>query len=77
MVVAGLQLKSAGRPLRDPVEQEDDKERVQDRDGPDRGSEAAREDREDDNRSARWWLGNPYWVGPSDRIEYRPAGQVL
>jgi N-acetylmuramoyl-L-alanine amidase len=38
-------------------------------DRPDRGSaEAARE--------VRWKLGNPYWAGASDRIEYRLRGRV-
>ncbi|MCP9486672.1 MAG: N-acetylmuramoyl-L-alanine amidase [Gaiellaceae bacterium MAG52_C11] len=27
-------------------------------------------------RSGGWRLGNPWWVGPSDRIEYRRAGVV-
>ena len=27
-------------------------------------------------RLASWRLGNPWWVGPSDRIEYRPRGKV-
>jgi hypothetical protein len=27
-------------------------------------------------RLASWRLGNPWWVGPSDRIEYRLRGQV-
>ncbi len=27
-------------------------------------------------RSGGWRLGNPWWVGPSDRIEYRPRGRV-
>jgi N-acetylmuramoyl-L-alanine amidase len=27
-------------------------------------------------RSGRWRLGNPYWTGPSDRIEYRLRGRV-
>jgi flagellar hook assembly protein FlgD len=27
-------------------------------------------------RSGRWKLGNPYWTGPSDRIQYRLRGRV-
>jgi hypothetical protein len=27
-------------------------------------------------RVGSWRLGNPWWVGPSDRIEYRPRGRV-
>ena len=27
-------------------------------------------------RKHGWRLGNPWWVGPSDRIEYRPRGRV-
>ena len=27
-------------------------------------------------RSGSWRLGNPWWVGPSDRIEYRLRGKV-
>jgi hypothetical protein len=27
-------------------------------------------------RKASWQLGNPWWVGPSDRIEYRLRGRV-
>ena len=27
-------------------------------------------------RTAAWRLGNPWWVGPSDRIEYRLRGRV-
>jgi flagellar hook assembly protein FlgD len=27
-------------------------------------------------RSGRWKLGNPYWTGPSDRLEYRLRGRV-
>ena len=27
-------------------------------------------------RKGSWRLGNPWWVGPSDRIEYRPRGKV-
>jgi hypothetical protein len=27
-------------------------------------------------RKASWRLGNPWWVGPSDRIEYRTRGRV-
>ena len=27
-------------------------------------------------RRASWRLGNPWWVGPSDRIEYRTRGRV-
>jgi hypothetical protein len=27
-------------------------------------------------RAAAWRLGNPWWVGPSDRIEYRLRGRV-
>jgi hypothetical protein len=27
-------------------------------------------------RAASWRLGNPWWVGPSDRIEYRLRGRV-
>jgi len=27
-------------------------------------------------RNASWRLGNPWWVGPSDRIEYRVSGKV-
>ena len=39
------------------------------------------EDRPDGNsaergRSGSWRLGNPWWVGPSNRIEYRLRGQV-
>jgi hypothetical protein len=30
----------------------------------------------DGSRSGRWRLGNPYWVAPSDRLEYRLAGRV-
>ena len=26
-------------------------------------------------RTAAWRLGNPWWVGPSDRIEYRLAAR--
>jgi hypothetical protein len=37
---------------------------------PDRGSAEARSGR------AGWHLGNPYWVGPSDRIAYRLVGEV-
>jgi hypothetical protein len=39
-------------------------------DGPDRASDEAR-------RSRGWRLGSPYWVGASDRIQYRFAGRVL
>ncbi|MBA2331689.1 MAG: N-acetylmuramoyl-L-alanine amidase [Actinobacteria bacterium] len=28
------------------------------------------------SRSGTWRLGNPWWVGPSDRIEYRRRGSV-
>ena len=28
------------------------------------------------SRTAAWRLGNPWWVGPSDRIEYRLRGRV-
>ena len=28
------------------------------------------------DRAASWRLGNPWWVGPSDRIEYRLRGNV-
>jgi N-acetylmuramoyl-L-alanine amidase len=28
------------------------------------------------SRLARWRLGNPYWTGPADRIEYRLRGHV-
>ncbi len=28
------------------------------------------------SRTASWRLGNPWWVGPSDRIEYRLRGKV-
>lgn len=28
------------------------------------------------NRAGGWRLGNPWWVGPSDRIEYRLRGKV-
>nr|MBA2383925.1 hypothetical protein [Actinomycetota bacterium] len=27
-------------------------------------------------RTSSWRLGNPWWVGPSDRIEYRLRGRV-
>ena len=27
-------------------------------------------------RSGRWKLGNPYWTGPSDRVQYRLRGRV-
>jgi hypothetical protein len=37
---------------------------------PDRGSAEAHSGRRG------WHLGNPYWVGPSDRIAYRPVGEV-
>jgi hypothetical protein len=37
---------------------------------PDRGSREAR-------LRAGWKLGNPYWTGPSRRVQYRLAGQVL
>ena len=40
----------------------------EDDDGPDAGSP--------ERRSAGWRLGNPYWVGPSDRLEARVAGSV-
>ncbi len=40
----------------------------EDEDGPDGG---ARE-----NRQSGWRLGNPWWVGPSDRIEVRTRGRV-
>jgi hypothetical protein len=39
-------------------------------DGPDRGSREA-------GRSAGWRIGNPWWVGPSDRIETRAIGRVF
>jgi hypothetical protein len=39
-------------------------------DGPDRVSP------EGTLRRAGWRLGNPYWTGPSDRIEYRLRGRV-
>jgi N-acetylmuramoyl-L-alanine amidase-like protein len=39
-------------------------------DGPDRVSA------EGTLRRAGWRLGNPYWTGPSDRIEYRLRGEV-
>jgi hypothetical protein len=29
-----------------------------------------------DGASGRWHLGNPYWVGASDRIAYRLRGRV-
>src|SRR5919201_3748539 len=38
-------------------------------DGPDRSSAEAR-------RSRGWRLGSPYWVGASDRIQYRFEGRV-
>ena len=38
-------------------------------DAPDMGSS-------ENARSRRWKLGNPYWTGPSDRIEYRLRGRV-
>ena len=38
-------------------------------DAPDRGSREAR-------ARGRWKLGNPYWTGTSDVIEYRLAGRV-
>ena len=38
-------------------------------DGPDRGSAELRE-------RAGWRVGNPWWVGPSDRIETRAVGAV-
>jgi len=41
----------------------------EDEDGPDPGS------RENRARSG-WRIGNPWWVGPSDRIEVRTAGRV-
>jgi flagellar hook assembly protein FlgD len=28
-------------------------------------------------RQGRWKLGNPYWTGPSDRIQYRLEGRVV
>ena len=37
-------------------------------DGPDAGSP--------EQRRAGWRLGNPFWVGPSDRLEARVAGNV-
>ena len=37
-------------------------------DGPDAGSS--------EQRRAAWHLGNPFWVGPSDRLEARVAGKV-
>jgi hypothetical protein len=37
-------------------------------DGPDRGSS--------ERRRGTWQLGNPWWVGPSDRIRYRVHGPV-
>jgi hypothetical protein len=30
----------------------------------------------DDNRRGQWHLGNPFWVGASDRVEYRLHGDV-
>ncbi|MGZ8783822.1 MAG: N-acetylmuramoyl-L-alanine amidase [Gaiellaceae bacterium] len=27
-------------------------------------------------RSGGWNVGNPWWVGPSDRIDYRPSGRI-
>ena len=41
----------------------------EDEDGPDPGSRRAR-------GSAGWRIGNPWWVGPSDRIEVRTSGRV-
>ena len=46
-----------------------------------RGAAPEREDRPDAGtaeaaRSARWRVGNPYWVGDSDGIEYRVRGHV-
>jgi flagellar hook assembly protein FlgD len=41
----------------------------EDEDGPDRGS------RESRARNG-WRIGNPWWVGPSDRIEVRTKGRV-
>jgi flagellar hook assembly protein FlgD len=38
-------------------------------DAPDRGTREAR-------AAGRWKLGNPYWTGNSDAIEYRLAGRV-
>jgi N-acetylmuramoyl-L-alanine amidase len=38
-------------------------------DGPDRGSPEA-------GRHGRWKLGNPYWTGASDRLQYRLLGRV-
>jgi flagellar hook assembly protein FlgD len=38
-------------------------------DVPDAGSQEA-------ERSRGWKLGNPYWTGPADSIEYRLAGEV-
>jgi N-acetylmuramoyl-L-alanine amidase len=38
-------------------------------DGPDAASAEAR-------RTAGWHLGNPFWAGPSDRIEYRATGRI-
>jgi hypothetical protein len=40
----------------------------EDEDGPDTGSP--------ERRRVGWHLGNPFWVGPSDRIETRVAGRV-
>ncbi|HWQ25109.1 MAG TPA: peptidoglycan recognition protein, partial [Gaiellaceae bacterium] len=41
----------------------------EDEDGPDPGAPEAR-------RRAGWRLGNPWWVGPSDRLETRTVGRV-
>src|ERR687891_1525731 len=41
----------------------------EDEDGPDRGSSELR-------LRKGWLIGNPWWVGPSDRIETRTAGSV-
>jgi hypothetical protein len=38
-------------------------------DRPDRGTSESR-------RSRGWRLGNPYWVGPAERIQYRLSGDV-
>ena len=40
----------------------------EDEDGPDEGSH--------ERRRAGWTLGNPWWVGPSDRIQARVTGNV-
>jgi hypothetical protein len=41
----------------------------EDEDGPDAGSREA-------SRRPGWRIGNPWWVGPSDRIETRAVGRV-